>query len=529
MQAHPSRPDGSVVTIEIADSPGEPGYELGFSQVLGDALTIGNGPVLPRLEGPLPLSQGEARHARYARRLFVSDTVIVCGSVAAGSVAAGSLAWPEPTNTGHSVAAAALAGFWVLALSLGGSRSRRVAGRGRNEYASILLATMQLFGLIAMGSILSGIDISHAFLAVSLPLGVAGLMINRRFWRHTAAARRRNGHDQTSVLVVGSRQVARAIATTFVKDPQAGYRVAGLCLPRGPKAPLDSILVAGREIPVVGIDEAVVDAVRQTGVSAVALAATDHLQPTEIRRLIWELESLGVDLIVTPGLVDVADQRLHSRTVAGMAMLEVTKPQYSRANTLAKSTFDTLFALMALAVASPIMVIAAIAVKLSSPGPVFYPSERIGRDGTTFRMFKFRSMYRDADQHMPQMITADGGNPLFFKVKDDPRVTPTGRILRKFSIDELPQFFNVLRGEMSVVGPRPQVRREADSYDDLFRRRLSVKPGVTGLWQVSGRSDLHVEDAVRLDLSYVENWSLLQDLAIIARTVTTVLRGKGAY
>jgi len=212
-----------------------------------------------------------------------------------------------------------------------------------------------------------------------------------------------------------------------------------------------------------------------------------------------------------------------------MAMLEVSKPQYVRANSLAKYTFDLLFTVVALLLAAPVMVIAAIAVKLSSPGPVFYASERIGRGGRTFRMFKFRSMYQDADRYVTQMISAEGASPLFYKVKNDPRVTPIGRVLRKFSIDELPQFFNVLRGEMSVVGPRPQVRREVDSYDDLFRRRLSVKPGLTGLWQVSGRSNLRVEEAVRLDLSYIENWSPVQDLAIIARTVTTVLRGDGAY
>ena len=267
----------------------------------------------------------------------------------------------------------------------------------------------------------------------------------------------------------------------------------------------------------------------RTGAEVVAIAATDHLRPTEIRRLMWDLEPLGVDLMIAPGLVDVADERLYSRPIGGMAMLEVGKPQYSRANSLAKRTFDVLFTVAALIVSAPLMLAAALAVKISSPGPVFYTAERIGLNGATFRMYKFRSMFEGADQKVAEMIAADGGNPLFFKSKDDPRVTPVGRLLRKFSIDELPQFFNVLRGDMSVVGPRPQVRREVESYDELVRRRLAVKPGVTGLWQVSGRSDLRIEDAVRLDLSYVENWSPVQDLVIIAKTVKTVLRGDGAY
>jgi len=481
-------------------------------------------------EPNLTRSRSEIQHSEYSRRLLASDALIVCGAIIAGDLIhfAG--------RRDHLAAGAALAALWMVFLSVSGSRSRRVTGHsvgrgicgGVGEYGIIVLATLQLFGMVAISAQLFHIDVSRGYLAIALPLGVVGLICSRAYWRHAATVKRRT-IDPTSVLVVGSKPVARNIATMFARDPEAGYRVVGICTPTGPTPGASSIHVEGRDIPIIGIDEAIVGAVRRTGVHTVAMAATDHLKPTEIRRLMWELEALGVDLMVSPGLVDVADERLYSRAVAGMAMLEVTKPQYSRANSLAKRTFDVLFTIVALLFAAPVMTVAAVAVKLSSPGPVFYPSERIGRDGTTFRMFKFRSMYRDADRHVSQMINADGGNPIFFKVKDDPRVTSIGRVLRKFSIDELPQFFNVLRGEMSVVGPRPQVRREVDSYDDLFRRRLSVKPGLTGLWQVSGRSDLQVEDAVRLDLSYVENWSPVQDLTIIAKTVKTVFRGDGAY
>jgi lipopolysaccharide/colanic/teichoic acid biosynthesis glycosyltransferase len=178
---------------------------------------------------------------------------------------------------------------------------------------------------------------------------------------------------------------------------------------------------------------------------------------------------------------------------------------------------------------APTLLGIALAVKATSPGPVFYLSERIGRGGKPFRMIKFRSMFVNADSNIAALIERNGANPVFFKMKDDPRITPIGRVIRKFSLDELPQFLNVLRGEMSVVGPRPQVQREVDSYDGNMRRRLLVKPGVTGLWQVSGRSDLSLEDSVRLDLSYVENWSMVLDLLLIAKTIGAVARGEGAY
>ena len=171
-----------------------------------------------------------------------------------------------------------------------------------------------------------------------------------------------------------------------------------------------------------------------------------------------------------------------------------------------------------------------LAVRLDSPGPAVFVQWRTGRHGQPFRLFKFRSMRADADRFAGQLIAASGQqSPMFFKVKNDPRVTPFGRILRKYSVDELPQLLNVLRGDMSIVGPRPQVRREVESYDELVSRRLTVKPGLTGLWQVSGRSDLRPEDAVRLDLHYVENWSPIQDLVIMAKTVKTVLSTDGAY
>ncbi|OYN77766.1 sugar transferase [Mycolicibacterium sphagni] len=482
---------------------------------------------IPPLWPPTRATQREARHLRHSRRLVISDTAIICLALAVATMFV--FAEEPGALLTYVLGSVALAALWMAALGLNGYRARRVVGRGVGENTSVVLATLQVFGLIAIAALLLPMDPSRTYLAIAFPAGLLGLLVNRRHWRRVETAELGRADYQISVLVVGSSRAAADVAATFVRDPAAGYRVVGICTPEGPTARDRSIDIGGRAIPVVGIDQAIADAVRRTGAQTVALAATDHLHATEVRRLIWELDSLGVDLMIAPGLVDIAEDRLHSRPVAGMAMFEVSKPQHAGANSAAKRAFDVVFTTVAMIVVAPLFLLAALAVRLSGPGPVFYVSERIGLKGTTFPMLKFRSMVDGADEDAPAMIAADGSSPLFWKPKDDPRVTRVGKVLRKYSVDELPQFFNVLRGDMSVVGPRPQVRREVDSYDYLVRRRLTVKPGLTGLWQVSGRSDLRTEDALRLDLSYIENWSPIRDLTIIARTIKTVLRGDGAY
>jgi exopolysaccharide biosynthesis polyprenyl glycosylphosphotransferase len=471
-----------------------------------------------------------SRRAAQTRRLFYSDALIISCALLAGQF----LRFDRVpltiahTETNYTLNSFVLAVLWMGFLALG-IRSTRFKRRGLDEYVVLTAVTTQLFGAVAILCLLMQIDLSRGYLAIALPLGLGGLIVNHWAWRQVTARRHRRGLDQTPLLVVGGAMAAAEIAAEFDKDPFAEYHVVGICTPGGPTDTERVITVNDRPVPIVGRDQMVIDAVSRTGVHAVALAATDRLRPVEVRRLMWDLEALGVDLMVAPGLVDVADQRLRSNPVAGMAVFEVAKPQYSRSNSMLKRTLDIAFAAVALLAAAPMLMVAAIAIKLTSSGPIFYLSERIGLDGTPFRMIKFRSMFDGAEAKAAALIAADGGNALFFKMKEDPRITPVGQFLRKYSLDEIPQFFNVLGGDMSVVGPRPQVRREVDTYDDLIRRRLTVKPGLTGLWQVSGRSDLDVKDAVRLDLSYVENWSLLGDVMIIAKTVFTVLRGEGAY
>jgi exopolysaccharide biosynthesis polyprenyl glycosylphosphotransferase len=271
------------------------------------------------------------------------------------------------------------------------------------------------------------------------------------------------------------------------------------------------------------------EAIRTCGADTVAIAGTEHFGVRGIRRLLWDLEPLGVDLVVSTGVMDVALARLVMRPIAGLPLLHIEKPQYLVAKRFQKRAFDICFACAALLATLPILLITAVAIKLTSRGSVFYSAERIGIDGRPFSMIKFRTMVKDADKQLTQLLDANESDGPLFKLRNDPRITRIGTVLRRFSIDELPQFLNVLRGEMSVVGPRPPLRREVEAYDCEVLRRLLVKPGITGLWQVSGRSDLSWERSVRLDLSYVDNGSMIEDTLIIAKTLRAVFRRTGAY
>jgi exopolysaccharide biosynthesis polyprenyl glycosylphosphotransferase len=255
----------------------------------------------------------------------------------------------------------------------------------------------------------------------------------------------------------------------------------------------------------------------------VLITGGGRLDAQDIRRIGWALEPGRQHLIVAVNLTDVAGPRIHTRPVAGLPLVHVETPQYSTRQRVLKRAFDILASLLLLVALSPLLLALGALVRLSGPGPVFYRQERVGQGGTRFGMFKFRSMVDGADARLSELLSAQGrdGSPLF-KIENDPRITPIGRILRRFSLDEIPQLFNVLVGQMSLVGPRPQREAEVAFYDDDARRRLIVRPGMSGLWQVSGRSTLPWQEAIRLDLFYVENWSLIGDIVILFRTVKAV-------
>jgi len=248
-----------------------------------------------------------------------------------------------------------------------------------------------------------------------------------------------------------------------------------------------------------------------------------------LRELAWELERTDTDLCVAPALLDVAGPRTTIRPVAGLPLLHVDHPEFTGTRRLIKAAFDRACAASALLLLSPLFAIVPIIIRCSDGGPAFFRQVRVGQDGRSFMLFKFRTMVPDAEQRKDQLAALNDHDGVLFKMRDDPRITRVGRWLRRWSLDELPQLLNVMVGDMSLVGPRPALPKEAALYADHVRRRLVVKPGITGLWQINGRADLSWDESVRLDLRYVENWSFLLDLQVLWKTWSAVRRGSGAY
>jgi exopolysaccharide biosynthesis polyprenyl glycosylphosphotransferase len=431
---------------------------------------------------------------------------------------------------GYTAVSFVIAASWMLALSINRSRSPRVIGSGAEEYRRVWMATLAVFGGVAIISMLFKLEIARGYLMIALPTGVLALTLFRRTARRTVVrARQKYGKCITRVLVVGSAPAVRDLTKSLAREATSEYEVVGACIP-GPIQRTHIDVPGVGPIPTFGDESNVVGAVTATNSHAVAVTATERLDGRGIRDLSWELEKLDVDLLVSPGVVDVAGPRLQMRPVCGLPLIHVEKPQYNGAKRFQKRLFDLVFSGAVLLCGLPVLIAVAVAVKATSKGPVFYRSERIGLDGQPFEMIKFRTMVNGADAMVDRLIKQNeskGG--VLFKIRNDPRVTPIGRFLRKYSIDELPQFINVFTRDMSVVGPRPPLAGEVKTYDDYAKRRLLVRPGITGLWQVSGRSDLSWEDSVRLDLFYVENWSMIADLQIAVKTVRAMIAHSGAY
>ncbi|KSZ60309.1 polyprenyl glycosylphosphotransferase [Rhodococcus pyridinivorans KG-16] len=469
----------------------------------------------------------------YVKRLYVTDALVVVLSVLLAQwVRFGYeelLLAGEGAALEYSLTSATIIVAWLGALSLFRTRSRRVIGAGYDEYQRVISATIGMFGAIAIIALVANEQIARGFLAIALPVGLAGLLLTRWMWRKVIARKRARGDFQTSVLVVGGARAVRHMTRTFARKDGEGYRVVGVCVPRYSGAPGDVIDVDGREITIYGDEHSVVEALKLSGADTVVVTATETLGSDGLHDLVWQLEPLDTDLVVATGVVDVAGPRIEMRPVAGLPLIHVEKPSYHGAKRSGKRIFDLAFASLALVALAPVFAVVALLIKLEDRGPIFYKAERIGLDGTPFGMVKFRSMVTNADKMVDTLLAQNEGAGPLFKMKDDPRVTRIGKVMRRFSIDELPQFLNVIRGEMSVVGPRPPLRREVEAYDGRVQRRLLVRPGVTGLWQVSGRSDLSWDESVRLDLSYVENWSMISDVLIIGKTVKAVLASDGAY
>jgi len=427
----------------------------------------------------------------------------------------------------YTVVAVVLALTWVTVLAFRGSYSTRIFGSGTEEYKLVVSGSFLTAGIVAIICYLGKIDLSRGFIATAFPLGTVLLVAGRwvaRKWLHAQRRRNRLVHR---VLLVGMPAGVAELLEIIRREPQMGYSVVGACLPRLSKDPGDE--VADQGVPILGYLDDVPSAVLRSGADTVVVSALPGRSSRLLRRLSWSLEGLGVDLVVVPSLTDVAGPRIHVRPVAGLPLLHVEEPEFTGARRLVKRIFDWVGAAILLVLSLPLFAVIAIAIKLDDRGPVFLRQTRVGVHGKEFPCFKFRSMVVDAEERLAELQAYNEVDGVLFKMKNDPRVTRVGRVIRRLSLDELPQLINVLRGEMSLVGPRPPLPREVAQYGEDVRRRLLVRPGITGLWQVSGRSNLSWDDSVRLDLYYVENWSLSTDLVILAKTVGAVLSRDGAY
>lgn len=445
---------------------------------------------------------------RYRTFLTGSDTLVVGWAVTLVPVIApGQPPWRDVTVP------VGLALLWSFALVVSGTRDANVLGIGHEEYKRVLSASVTLFGLAAIAAYLLQDPIVRGYLVAAFPVGVAGLVLSRWLWRQWLHARRCAGAWSARVFLVGDTTL---VADALAAAPYTGYAVIGSWTGPAADSPDDTA-------------RAIVRAARRLEADTIAVTGGPDAGPDLLRRLGWLLERTHTQLVVVPGVMAVAGPRVRTRPVAGLPLLCIEAPRFTGSARLVKRVFDIVVSGLALLLLSPVLVAIAVAVKLDSRGPVFYRQPRCGRHGKAFRVWKFRTMHPDADRRRAELAAANEADGPLFKIRRDPRVTRLGRHLRRWSADELPQLINVLTGRMSLVGPRPPLPEELRRYERDVRRRLLVTPGMTGLWQISGRSDLGWAEGVELDLYYVENWSFTLDLIVLWKTARVVGSGRGAY
>jgi exopolysaccharide biosynthesis polyprenyl glycosylphosphotransferase len=470
---------------------------------------------------------------RWVRRYQISLVAIdLCAAAIAVAIAAVlRFGWPVTgTQPARYVAfGLALPLVWIVVVAANRAYEGRFVGVGAAEFQRIFRAFLHVTALVAFGSFATSADLSRGFIGLALPMALGLDLLGRYGARKFLHRQRTAGRSMRSVLAVGDPDGVAQFISLLDWDTYAGMRVVGACLP----GEIDDAVASKFDaigMPLVDNLDSLLEAAQFVGADTVAVVSSAIVGPERLRWISWQLEGTDLQLVVSPGLIEVAGPRLHIQPVAGLPLLYVEKPQFAGFRRLLKSALDRTVAFVAVVLLSPLLLMIALGVRLSSRGPALFIQTRVGRDGRTFRMVKFRSMYVDAEDRLAglrdQNLNLDG---LLFKLRDDPRVTRIGKILRKFSFDELPQLINIIAGSMSLVGPRPPLPSEVARYGDDVRRRLLVKPGLTGLWQVSGRSDLTWEESVRLDLRYVENWSPALDLMILWKTAFAVLGRSGAY
>lgn len=477
----------------------------------------------------LAVRQLTARDAAAWRSVYLRTVVATDGACAFGAAVAAIVARPwswGPHHVPYLIFTATLPLLWWGAVALAGGYDGRYIGLGSDEFRRVLAAGVSVIAAIAFFAYATKSEFARGYVVVALPTATASALAARYALRKRLHRRRRYGACVRRVVAAGYAAQVMDLIIELRRETRHGLSIVGACLAEGP------VLAEIAGVPVHGGLAGINAAVASYQADTVAVLACPELGGRRLRELAWDLEASGTDLCLLPALLDVAVPRTTVSPVAGLPMLQVDHPKLSGLRQLFKSLFDRVAALLALLLVAPLLIGAALALKLFDRGPVVFRQTRVGRNGQSFTLYKFRSMVVDAEARRAQLEQRNEMNGVLFKIRKDPRLTPLGAWLRRWSVDELPQLVNVLRGEMSLVGPRPWRElpyQEAAREHDYVRRRLAVKPGITGLWQVSGRADLPWEESLRLDVHYVENWSFLLDLRILWKTGRAVMRRSGAY
>ncbi|MET0725516.1 MAG: sugar transferase [Leifsonia sp.] len=485
------------------------------------AIGVDSGPVTRSAA----VESGRLWRRRYQHRLLGTDIAVVVGAVAAiaaltsvlstGTLAGGPATW---------LVAGVVLAVWLFTLAAFRTRDPRVIGIGLTEYKRLASSSLAAAGGLAIIFLAAKADAAQPFILFAFPLGLIALLGERWLWRKWLLRMRTVGHYLSRAVVVGNREDVEYVIGRISANFGASYAVVGAIVDDG------GMGAVGKDgVPIVGTLADAANAASRLNADAVIVAGQPSEDGDYIRRLGWQLEGTDAELVLSRRLTDVAGPRIHFRPVEGLPLIHVEIPTFDGGKHALKRAVDVALSACALLVLAPVFLVIAIAIRMDDGGPVLFRQERCGRSGQTFRMIKFRSMVTTAESDLAALRAQNEGAGVLFKLHDDPRVTRVGRVLRKYSLDELPQIWNILIGEMSIVGPRPPLPAEVDAYETDVHRRLYIKPGLTGMWQVNGRSDLDWDESVRLDLYYVENWSLTGDLVIMWRTLKVLVHPRGAY
>ncbi|MET8685019.1 sugar transferase [Streptomyces sp. NPDC004732] len=461
---------------------------------------------------------------RYRRTVITSDTVATAFVVAGIGIFFGArdaANWHEKWG----ILAFGTELLVLAALAMSRAWAPSVLGQGAEEFRRLGRSLFTAVVVLALGGIALTSRNIKLWIFVAIPAIGLLTMTARYLLRLRLHKQRQDGRCLRPVLAAGSPATVLDLISRARKFPHLGWRVEAVCTADGLGPDGDHL----DGVPIVGGLADVAGHVRRDGYRVVAVTPDPHWSPDRLQRLAWNLEGSDAEMVVAPVLMEVAGPRLHVDAVLGIPLLRVSMPAFTGGRRVVKGVVDRLGAAILLMLFAPLMVLVGLLVLADSRGGALYRQRRVGKDGREFTIFKFRTMVTGAHSARAQLADSNEGAGLLFKLRRDPRVTRVGAVLRRYSIDELPQLFNVLTGSMSLVGPRPPLPEESAAYGPDIRRRLLVKPGLTGLWQISGRSDLPWEEAVRLDLRYVEDWSLALDTVILWKTLRAVIHGQGAY